>query len=211
MRLARAPVVLAPYRYCYVRDVFPVAFYHEMLSALPPNEAYGEEEYKSRRILDPQGLPFWSDLCGWMGAEPYLSKLVRKFGMVRQERFGDQELQIKYNIRLVRDEPTYWLKPHTDIPEKFLSFLFYLPRDDRLRGFGTTIYRHKDPDFVSTDGHWNGAVANFEPVWTAPFMPNTCFAFARTDKSFHGVMQSDCGHRRDALLLNIFVEFERDC
>jgi hypothetical protein len=202
--LSRAPIIREPFQHIYVRDVFPKAYYAEMLRNLPSDEQYGEErQYPHRRFLDPINLGgFWSELYEWMGSSPYIDTLYRKFQEVRDERFPGQDLKIGYDIRLSRDDPEYYLSPHTDMPSKFLSFLFYLPGDDRLKDVGTTIFRHKDPDYRHDGVTWL-SFDDFEPVWTAPFMPNTCFAFARTDYSFHGVMPNTLGLVRNALMLNV--------
>jgi hypothetical protein len=205
-RLLRAPLVQTPYRHMYVRNVFPADFYAEMLRNLPDDDAYGSRAYPHRRLLEPATLGgFWADLCAWMGSGEYVAALYNRFSMVRDERFGPLDLRVGFDIRLVRDDPEYHLSPHTDVPNKFLSFLFYLPSDDRMREFGTTIFQHRDPEFSHDGLSWLKDMDDFSPVWTAPFMPNTCFAFARTDKSFHGVLSSDCGMVRNALLLNIFA------
>ena len=81
---------------------------------------------------------------------------------------------------------------HTDTTKKFLSFLFYLPKDENLIDLGTALYKlkkeianidekgniHLPPD--STDEY-------FVLVKKIPFLPNSLFVFPRTNYSFHGV------------------------
>ncbi len=208
MRLTLAPMRLQPFHHIYVRNVFPAEFYAEMLANLPPDEAYGDEDYPNRRILNPMEYdsPFWREIAIWMASKPYITGVYSRFKDVARERFGEKPLEIGVNVRLVRDEPTYSLSPHTDVPGKFLSFLFYLPRTHELSDFGTTIFRPRDRDLTSDGKAWL-SFDDFEPVWTAPFEPNTCFAFARTDTSFHGVLpHSEATAQRNALLLNVYAK-----
>ena len=209
LRLTRAPVLTQPWRHIYVRNVFPDDFYAEMLARLPPDAAYGDEDdYPHRRLLNPMEYsdPFWREIAMWMASKPYITGLYGRFKEVALERFGDKPLDIGVNVRLVRDDPAYSLSPHTDVPGKFLSFLFYLPEDDGMKDFGTTIFYPLDEDRVSDGKAWL-PFDEFEPVWTAPYMPNTCFAFARTDRSFHGVLPCpDETRMRNALLLNVYAK-----
>lgn len=201
LRLTRAPIIREPFDHIYVRDVFPADFYAEMLANIPDVEAFGDYALPRRRIVDPQTLgPFWTSVWEWMGTTDYILPLISKFSYVRKPE------HIGFNIRLVRDDPDYSLSPHTDHPDKFASFLFYLPPNDKMREFGTTLLRHQDPEFTHHGLEWikdQAEVAKFRPVFTAPFMPNTCFAFPRTSRSFHCVMPSTCGQVRHALLLNL--------
>jgi len=96
-----------------------------------------------------------------------------------QPAFGDEAL-------LVNDHTDYSLGPHTDTPSKVVSVLFYLPSDDRLERHGTSLYVPRKPGFTCEGGpHY--LFDGFERVATMPFLPNTMFAFVKTDHSFHGV------------------------
>lgn len=208
MRLTRAPLREKPFHHIYVRNVFPAAFYAEMLANLPPDAAYGDEDYPHRRILNPMeyGNPFWRDIAIWMASKPYITGVYNRFKAVAKERFGERELEIGVNVRLVRDEPAYSLSPHTDVPGKFLSFLFYLPENGELSEFGTSIFRPHASGLTSDGKAWL-SFDDFDPVWTAPFAPNSCFAFARTDRSFHGVLpHPEATKQRNALLLNVYAK-----
>jgi hypothetical protein len=62
----------------------------------------------------------------------------------------------------------------------------YFARDHRFSDFGTSIYRPRDPAFVT----WESSVYphdKFHLVRTFPNIPNSLFIFMKTDNSFHGV------------------------
>ncbi len=86
-----------------------------------------------------------------------------------------------------------------------ITLLFYLPRDQQLVQHGTTLYRPRRPipDF---DPNCHYEEADFEAIYTAPFRPNSLFAFARSDHSFHGVQRLPEGEiRRDLLIVSVIV------
>lgn len=224
-KIANAPINLFPYPHIYVRDVFPPDFYRELRAHLPPAEAYknlkalnrvGGNYADTRLVMEVtpenvQGLPdptrsFWATIAQWMlgGAVGQVSIsrfaefLGQRFGDLRQTRFYDEAL-------LVRDCTTYSLGPHTDAPEKVLSFLFYLPPDAALARLGTSIYVPKEPGFTCPGGPHYG-FERFDRMTTMPFVPNSLFAFLKTHNSFHGVEPlREAGVRRDLLLYDIKV------
>ena len=222
-RIANAPVRNFPFPHIFVRDVFPADYYRSLRDHMPPNpefrtltsmgRVYGN--YPDSRVVVPMTpeevgqlpetcRPFWQDLVSWMiGGEfgqavlpIFFEGLQRRFGDLSNVRFTDEAL-------LVKDATTYSLGPHTDTPKKVASFLFYLPADDSMSHLGTTIYAPKIPDFRCSGGEHH-PFDNFLPVMTMPYLPNSLFAFLKTDNSFHGVEPiADGNVRRDLLLYDI--------
>ena len=132
--------------------------------------------------------------------------MLSKFDKFLDQRFGDLHQPHFYDeALLVQDYTTYSLGPHTDSPTKVLSFLFYLPADDSLAHLGTSIYVPKDPRFTCPGGPHH-PFEMFDRMMTMPFLPNTLFAFMKTQNSFHGVEPiQKAGVRRDLLLYDIKV------
>ncbi len=104
-------------------------------------------------------------------------------------RFGIEHARVRTDIHLVRDEPGYSLGPHTDAPKKVVTALFYLPRDGSLSHLGTSLYQPKVPFTDPSNKHHE--FGDFTRVATLPYLPNSLFAFARSDSSFHGVERTD--------------------
>ena len=105
----------------------------------------------------------------------------------------------------MRDRTTYSLGPHTDTPEKVLSFLFYLPPDASMAHLGTSIYVPKDPQFICRGGPHHD-FAHFRRMLTMEYLPNTLFAFMKTPNAFHGVEPiTEAEVRRDLLLYDIRI------
>lgn len=209
-RIATAEIVTDPFPYVVVDDVFPSDYYAEMLANFPRPQALvplgasgrvSRDAYPERHVvlfndadferMDARQQTFWRGFAGWMYSELFINQLVCKFQHALEPRIAkilasDPVLKARGDALLVNDRTHYAIGPHTDAPHRLVSLLFYLPADDSLRAFGTSIYRARDPDFVC----WGGPhhpFDQFERVHTVDFLPNRLVAFPKTERSFHGV------------------------
>jgi len=201
-KLRNAQINLYPYPHFYVKDVFPVDFYwRELLPSLPEDEAYEPLKggYKSRVALkDPLELvrPFDS-------AE-FASHVLSMWGeRTFFERFQGKP-QFRWEIRFIRDSEGYSIGPHTDAPFKVVSLLFYLPKDFLDFGFGTGVYVPNDHQKTCIGGPHH-KFEGFTEVFRAPFEPNSCFGFWKTQNSWHAVEKISRKIRRDVMLFNIYT------
>jgi hypothetical protein len=224
-RIANAPMLEFPYPHIYVRDVFPPDFYARMRANLPSEsqlrtltalgrvrETYPETrlvlplvpEHRARLAPGPQA--FWEEFAGWMRGRAFGQLMIAKFSAYLQYRFKDlNEQRFADEVLIVRDRTQYSLRPHTDVTNKVLSFLFYLPPDASMAHLGTSLYVPKDPRFTCPGGP-DHEFELFRRVRTMEYLPNTLFAFMKTPDSFHGVepiTQPDV--QRDLLLYDIKV------
>jgi hypothetical protein len=221
-KVANAALNEFPYPHLYVENIFPADFYATLQAMLPePADMRPIEQvrpvkgYKERFVLDlgsdqVASLPrskhaFWQEMRGWLIAGRFSSVVAAKFGKQLNERFGGKHTEFYDEALLVQDITNYSLGPHTDAPRKVITLLFYLPKDESQKHLGTSLYVPKNPDFACPGGpHYPHD--RFDRVWTMPFMPNALFAFAKTDRSFHGVepiADEDC--RRWLLLYDVYL------
>lgn len=224
-QIANAPIRLFPFPHIYVQNVFPADFYHELRGRLPPAEAYQNLEALKRvgagypdtrlvmvvtpenvRALPEPSRSFWGATAKWLLGGVFAQGALSKFAEFLERRFGDpRKLKFYDEALVVQDYTTYSLGPHTDSPSKVLSFLFYLPPNDSLAHLGTSLYVPKDPRFTCPGGPHH-PFELFDRMMTMPFLPNTLFAFLKTQNSFHGVEPiRETGIRRDLLLYDIRV------
>jgi hypothetical protein len=86
--------------------------------------------------------------------------------------------------------------------------LFYLPGDESQSHLGTSMYVPRDPAFHCPGGpHYE--YRGFDCAWTMPFVPNSLFAFVKSNTSFHGVEPvTEPGARRWLLLYDIYHHLE---
>src|ERR1041385_464820 len=182
-RIANAPMLEFP----YTRLVMPLRHEHTAK-------------------LEPAQRAFWEELMGWMRGPRFGELMIAKFALYLQHRFNDLRAQrFGDEALVVRDRTTYSLPPHTDAQDKVLSFLFYLPPDASMAPLGTSLYAPKEPGFTCQGG-MRHPFEHFRRVHTMEYLPNTLFAFMKTNDSFHGVepiTQPDV--QRDLLLYDIKV------
>lgn len=222
-RIGNAPVLEYPYPHILVREVFPDDFYRELRENLPGPESMHNlgdlgrvtgAGYPARSVmplkrehvekLPPRQREFWMGVAGWLLGDVFGQMMIRKFAPWLQERLGDlSKVRFADEALILRDHTTFSLGPHTDSPSKVLSFLFYLPPDDSMARLGTSIYTPKEPGRVCPGGpHYPHD--QFRLMQTMPYLPNTLFAFMKTDDSFHGVEPIDAPDvRRDLLCYDI--------
>lgn len=222
-KVGNAPFSMFPFPHFYIPDVFPADFYRRLQQNLPDPSAMRPIEevrrlkgYKERFVLGldekslatlPEGKrAFWRETAGWLVGSNFRSLVLRKFQPYIDLRFKENtEVEFFDEALLVQDVTNYSLGPHTDALRKVITMLFYLPADDSQSHLGTSIYLPNDPDFRCQGGphHDRGS---FSLLHTNPFLPNSFFAFFKTDNSFHGVEpvgDPDC--RRWLLLYDIYI------
>lgn len=217
--IANAPLRAFPYPHIYVRDVFPPAFYAELQAHIPDpaamvpiEEARPVKGYKERFVLDLADTgerldagrrAFWTGLQAGLTGGGLKTALLQKFAAEVQRRFAGQTVRFAEETLLVQDVTRYALGPHTDAPAKVITVLFYLPKDDSQSHLGTSIYLPQDRARRCPGGPHYG-YEGFERAATMPFLPNSMFAFVKTDQSFHGVEPvTDPDVRRWLLLYDI--------
>lgn len=199
--LARVPPHDKPFPWFYAQNVFPPHFYNVLQRELADKDDFHFEKFANRTFADSLGIPE----LDFMQSADFLRFILKLFPDAVRERFGTGQRQFSREVRLIRDQQHYKIGPHTDAPWKVVSLLFYLPPDDSLRDYGTAIYVPRDPTFTCEGGpHY--PFEPFEEVWRAPFLPNTCLGFFKTNKSFHGVPPIPVPVRRDVLLYNIYCK-----
>jgi hypothetical protein len=122
--------------------------------------------------------------------------LVRRLAPALQRRFDKNPAEVgMYPIPvLTRDIPGYQITPHTDTHWKGITVQLYLPKDDAHPDIGTLFLGR------SADG-------SFTRDKQMRFVPNTGYAFAVTDNSWHSAdpVGNDV-ETRDSILLTYFVD-----
>ncbi len=202
-KLRNARVLDYPFPHFYAENVFPSADYDMALSHLPDQRNYVTMggNYNARFFADPVFVPEFD----FTRSKWFCHNVLQIFGKRFFDRFPDGKFQGSTESRLVRDRQSYQIGPHTDAAWKVISLLFYLPMDEQFRQHGTSIYVPEDHKRRCPGGPHHG-FEGFQKVYTAPFVPNSCFGFWKTDNSFHGVEQINEEICRDVLLYNIYAD-----
>ena len=205
-KLLNAQVHSFPFPHIYVENIFPDDFYARLLADLPPEGDYSEStaRYNGRQFAEPSS----ADDFDRFNTRDWLNIATAPFHRDIKSRFQTSP-KIHTDLRLIRDHKNYSIGPHTDAPWKILSYLFYLPSDNSLKPYGTSIYLPKDPSFRCVGGPHHD-FKHFNRIFTAPFRPNSLFAFFKTDFSFHGVEPIPVECQRNLLLWNLYDSAARN-
>ncbi len=193
-----------PFTFVSLSGLFPQSYAEQLREKLPEKHYFAPLMHKDAMTGEGQStrgelyleedklasLPqdikdFWLGVGNIMRSDALRSALTAKLGV---------DPAIRAKPLLYRDESGYKIRPHTDISTKAITMQIYLPPDDRWKKYGTTFYRQKGEQF--------------EQYTTMPFVPNQGYAFAVSDKSWHGVEEITENGVVRASLMVIFYKNE---
>ena len=163
---------------------------------------------------------FWSSLATIIFNDSILKNVLNIFketieqrmknlSEIEKKKLGLKNYRIYKKAEIVKDFKKYHLGAHTDNFNKFITFLFYLPKDKSLENLGTSIYKKKIEiplNEVAKHQSKEETESNFTKIKTCKFHPNSLLIFPRTNDSFHGVDEINIeAKERDLLLLNYYI------
>lgn len=212
LHIASAPVDATPSDNIFIENVLPQSVYRELLERLPPDAAFGPIDHPdavapdgrcTRFLLDltPHSLarmasehqPFWAAMIEILTAPAIAHAVVAKFESTLRQRFGDAMPELVAVPILYRDHPGYQIRVHPDAACKVATLQLYLPEDDSQRHLGT-VFHHREGDV-------------FTQLKTNKFLPNTAYAFVRTEESWHSVDELAPSEKvRNSLALTFYVK-----
>ena len=211
-----APRSEDPFLHLVFSGIFPADTYAEMLDAMPSSTDYRALPGRGGSNLRADGsstrvkmdlfpeyirhLPrakqqVWQVVGRALCSTTVRDAFVRRLAPGLEHRFGPGYASVgMYPIPiLTRDIPGYLIRPHTDTHWKGITVQLYLPRDESWTDIGTIFH-----------GGEKGKLTRAKQM---KFAPNTGYAFAVTDKSWHS---ADPVHERvttrDSILLTYFVD-----
>lgn len=215
--ISRAEDVRDPFAHLRLADVFPSDVYAAMVRSMPGDEVYRPMSGRARESRDVRGRPtrikldlfpefvrhlpegsrdVW-DVVGRALCDPVVRDAFRERlspGLVK--RFGDAYRDVGlYPIPiLTRDVAGYRIGIHPDTRRKAVTVQLYLPADRSIEHVGTVFHRR-------------GAQGGYERACQMPFAPNTGYAFAVGDDTYHSVdTLGEEVRTRDSILLTYFAD-----
>jgi len=212
---ARASEV--PFYHLEFDRVFPPDIYAAMLRAMPESNDYRAlpgrnnvnilDDGSSTRVkidLFPEyirNMPeekreVWDTVGRALCSQEVKEAFVRRLAPGLKRRFGESYADVgMFPIPiLTRDVPKYKITPHTDTKWKGITVQFYLPPDDTTKHIGT-IFHERKPD------------GSMPKVVKMPFSPNTGYAFAVGDNTWHSADPVGPEVKtRDSILHTYFVD-----
>jgi hypothetical protein len=206
-----------PFMHLQLADVFPADVYAAMVETMPGPRDYrpmsGRTKYTRTddgsgtrtkidlfpefiRHLPKEKRPVWRAvgraLCSAELREAFRAELAPGL----EKRFGSRYRSLgMYPIPiLTRDVPGYHIGIHPDTRSKAMTIQLYLPRDRSIEHVGTVFHRR-------------GGSEGFERSLQMPFAPNTGYAFAVDEDTYHSVDTVGPEVRtRDSILLTYFLD-----
>jgi hypothetical protein len=208
----------APFHHLEFDRIFPDDFYGQMVEAMPVAEDYRAMSGKSKTGSSrPDGKPtrakidlfpeyirhlpekkraVWDATGRVLRSKELQSAFVQRLAPGLKGRFGENFSKVNmYPVPiLTRDIPGYRIFKHTDSLWKGITVQFYLPADNSTPHIGTIFHE------VLPNGR--------KPMKAQmPFSPNTGYAFAVADNTWHSA--DPVGNEvktRDSILLTYFVD-----
>jgi len=178
-----------PFPHFFTEGIF--ADYEAVLEQIPPKADFRPFS-PTKMIYPPTG--FWADLAREWSRPEFIQTFLDLLKEHVVQYHGDK-LDVYADVALTKSLSGYSLGPHTDLPDRVIGIVVYLPATSEWSTCGTSLFaaddgRHSDDGFhFSFDG--------FKCVKTSPYLPNSAFGFVRTSASFHGVLPQ--------------ADFERNC
>ena len=191
-RIATAPLRPYPFPHIYVDSVFPAAYYAALRLNWPQAEASA----------------FWREDAAWMGSARLRETLLRKFEPFVRERFGADAhaLEASHELQVGAERADVEAGVHTGHPDQVISAVFYCPQDAACAHLGTSIYLPVDPSFRCPGGIRH-PYERFHKMATMACRPNMLFAFAKTDRSFHGIDRAaGAAPLRDVIRYDVYAD-----
>ena len=209
-QVLNAPIREYPFPHFFNTNMFPEAFYAEILKHMPDKNAYqtlieqgqvtvqpdSVEVYEQRtvitlnddniKVIDESIRDFWLEFYKILSSPEFLTPLLLKFEPWLISQCGEGvNISFGAQIDLTRDYRNWAIGPHTDHPNNIAVIILYLPSDDTKSYLGTSIYTPKESGFTCAGGPHHDR-KKFDRANTVPYLPNSAISFFRNDVSFHG-------------------------
>ena len=228
-----------PFAHKFIENIFPIEIYNKLLKSLPDKSFYVpitetglvSKNYSPERFvidLEPKNLEVLQneiksffknliqilispELFSIISSQLHLAinDVIKNFTEKQKRDYGTDNIEFVAFFQLVKDLTKFSLGAHTDAPDKFFSFLFFLPSNDSLSKIGTTVYNKSQKGLTYDKRHYSKEETKklFVPFKTYPFIPNSLLIFLRSNNSFHGVEEINImQEERNVLLLNYFFK-----
>ncbi len=206
-----------PFHHITFRHCFPDDCYRRILEAMPSADDYRPMSGRSKgndlhdgkptrvkidlfpeyvRALPQRRRAVWGDVGRALCAPRLQAAFVERLAPGLERRFGPDYAKVDlFPIPvLTRDITGYHIAPHTDTHWKGITVLLFLPRDESIKHVGTVVHA-RAPD------------GSLQRTGQVDFAPNTGFAFAVGDDTWHSV--DPVGPEvatRDLIILQYFVD-----
>uniref|UniRef100_A0A6T7URF2 Fe2OG dioxygenase domain-containing protein n=1 Tax=Pyramimonas obovata TaxID=1411642 RepID=A0A6T7URF2_9CHLO len=220
-RIHTAIMFSDPFPHLYIKNIFHPKVYACMIGAIPKTlrgyeplmkklprywmNLMDEKGSVERRLFSSGSLDFgsqfWNSFAKHFGSALLKKTYMNKFNLTVSLRSPESTKHVFWTMALSRDLPGIEVGPHTDVDNKLVTVLYYLPKDTQVtRSLGTLMLRSKNKRIQPQGSKWESwKDPDFEVVKRADFVPNSVFAFAPCHSSWHAVPKFSGRHARDTI------------
>jgi hypothetical protein len=207
--IERARESREPFAHIRFDDLFPAGLYARMLDTMPRREHYrgmsgrATTDVRTKmdlfpewiRLLPPESRAIWQVVGKALVSAPVRDAFMRRVAPGLARRFGEGYATVgMYPVPiLTRDVAGYSIGVHPDTRWKGITVQIYLPRDRSIEHVGT-VFHEKAGD-------------GYRASVRMPFWPNSGYAFAVGEDTYHSVDPIGPEVRtRDSIILTYFVD-----
>ena len=198
-----------PFPHLVFPDFFSGDVYGRLLQSWPDLDRYVDlngartrKQYtlwdKRVEAGDPERTALWRAVSDALSAQAIQDAFRKRLELglrIRAKGSGEPwPVPMHPQPVLYADFDGYAIKPHPDTRRKVLTVLIYMPEDASRPELGTTVYK------VSPMGVFHWKSYGLVKVKTAPFVPNTGFAFVVIHPA-HNLLHTSW-HGRDTISLD---------
>ena len=176
-----------PFQYLCIDNFLKENDYKNIIKKIPRDEKWQTHKFKGRRrswqaqtyTFNHKKLDMISDLSFIFESNEFKKKLFEKFNI--KKNYSKGILKTTW----CRDYDAFSITPHRDQNSKILSFLFYLPKDNRHKHNGTQILKPLKNLDHKGDNHLQWY--DFKKVKDIDFIKNRFICWSVNSKSYHSV------------------------
>lgn len=215
--IRRAGDSMEPFHHLRLRQLFPAEVYAAMIAGMPAAAVYRPMSGRSREARRADGVPtrtkvhllpefirrlppvqreVWAPVGHALCSEEVREAFAQRLAPGLEKRFGTGHAGVKmYALpMLTRDVTGYRIGIHPDTRHKGITVQLFLPRDESIAHVGTSFHRRR------ADG-------GYDKVSQVPFVPNSGYAFAVGQDTYHSLDRLGAEiSTRDSILLTYFVD-----
>ncbi len=199
----------SPYPHLIFEKFFTPETYAKLIAGWPDIDRYVDlngartrKQYTlwERRVEagDPERTALWRAVSDALSAPEIMTAMRERLhkGLEMRARGSGESFPVPMYPQpvLYADFDGYAIKPHPDTRRKVLTMLIYMPEDDSQRDLGTTVYK------ISPMGVFAWKSYGLVKVKSAPFLPNTGFAFVVIHPA-HNLLHTSW-HGRDTISID---------
>lgn len=197
--------------YQYLKSLFPNVTDIDTLNSTPlvgknyPKERYAlvVKDYKRDHVYLYDKIKDKKLLFNYVKLSTWFSTIFKETLL---DFFNINHLDTSNELSFCIDKKGYKLGPHTDVDNKIVTCLVYMPDDSNISKFGTNILSINNTKLsnIKLQSNMQMHGDKFNIVKTTKFEENNTFVFKRSDISFHSVSELTEDVERKFLLFTIY-------